>query len=144
MPVNGTYHVEVSMPGGKGTFKISLKSQGVLVSGYIDGPFGRHDFTGGELRRREVSWTVMLKPQNIPKPRVENHADRGVFGKIGNFLEWLLFEPPVRRFPDRQSRRRLQAMPVNFKALVTDNDIRGEMELGPYGTNPFKGIIIKE
>jgi hypothetical protein len=141
MAVDGTYDVEVSMPEGKRSLSITLKSEGNSLGGSIDGPFGKHDFSDGSVKGNAVAWTVVLTPESV-NTEEEGDSEGNFFKKIGNFLSDsfsdFIMEPP---HPDIKSATEFQ---VDFTAEIAGDEITGEMKFGDYATGMFKGVRAKE
>jgi hypothetical protein len=137
MSVDGTYKVEVSMPEGKRSLLITLKTEGNTLSGSIDGPFGKHDFNDGSMKGNDVAWTVVLTPESVNTDE-DNDSEGGFFRKLGNFISdsfsEFIMEPP---HPDIKSATELS---VEFTATIAGDEITGEMKFGDYATGIFKGI----
>jgi len=145
MAVDGTYEVEASMPGGTTNLSILLKSRGLLVSGYVDGQFGKHEFSGGEKIRNEITWTILLKPAAEKEPPASgNRSGKGIFGKIGDFIMDSLSGPSIGTLPAPKVKRPVAGMPVLFRAWIKNDTITGEMEFGSYGTGRFSGTRVSE
>src|SRR4030042_4478437 len=124
MAVDGTYNVEVSMPEGIRSLSITLKTEGNSLGGTIDGPLGKHDFSGGSVRGNDVAWTVVLTPESVNTDEDEDSGG-GFFKKLGNFisdsLSEFIMEPP---HPDIRSATELQ---IEFSAAIAGNEITAEM-----------------
>lgn len=141
MAVDGTYEVEVSMPGGKSPLKINLKQRGASVYGYVEGPFGKHSFDAGVIAGNDVSWAVMLKPgrkeERQPSP---DNSGKGFWSRIGGFISGSLSGPSIMAIPGEERGSSGGAMPVRFRAQISGESISGEMEFGEYGTGTFNGV----
>ena len=141
MAVNGTYNVEVSMPGGKRSLSITLKTEGESLAGSIDGPFGKHNFSGGSVKGNDVAWTVVLTPESVSSDEGDD-SESGFFKKLGNFLSDSLsdfiMEPP---HPDIKSATELR---VEFTAEIAGDEITGEMKFGDYAAGMLKGVRLRE
>jgi len=137
MAVDGTYNVEVSMPEGKRSLSITLKTEGNSLSGCIDGPFGKHDFNDGSVTGNDVAWTVVLTPESVETDE-DDDSEGGFFSKLGSFLSdsfsEFIMEPP---HPDIKSATELS---VDFTATIAGDEITGEMKFGDYATGIFKGV----
>ena len=137
MAVDGTYNVEVSMPEGLRTLLITLKTEGNKLGGSIDGPFGKHDFSGGSVKGNDVAWTVVLTPESVNTDE-DDASENGFFEKLGSFvsdsLSEFIMEPP---HPDIKS---ATVLPVEFKASIAGDEIKGEMKFGDYTPGMFRGI----
>jgi hypothetical protein len=140
MAVDGTYDVEVSMPEGKRPLSITLKSEGSSLGGSIDGPFGKHDFSGGSVKGNDVAWTVVLTPESVSTGE-DDDSEGSFFKKIGNFLSDsfsnFIMETP---HPDIKSATELQ---VDFTAEIAGDEITGEMKFGDYATGTLKGVRLQ-
>jgi hypothetical protein len=110
MAVDGKYNVEVTMPEGKRSLSIALKTEGNTLSGSIDGPFGEHDFSDGSVKGNDVTWTVKLTPESVN------------------------METP---HPDIKAATELQ---IEFTAEISGDEISGEMKFGDYATGSFTGV----
>ena len=136
MAVDGTYKVEVSMPEGTRSLLITLKTEGNSLSGSIDGPFGKHDFTGGSVHGNDIAWTVVLTPESVYTE--EDDSERGFFKKLGSFisdsLSEFIMEPP------HSDIRSATELPVEFTTAIAGDEITGEMKFGDYATGIIKGI----
>jgi hypothetical protein len=137
MAVDGTYDVEVSMPEGKRSLSITLKSRGNSLGGNIDGPFGKHDFSGGSVKENDVAWTVVLTPDSVSTDEDDN-SEGGFFKKLGNFFsdsfsEFIMESP----HPDIKPETELR---IEFTAAIAGEEITGEMKFGDYATGMFKGV----
>ncbi|MFC1947616.1 hypothetical protein ACFLXY_06835 [Chloroflexota bacterium] len=141
MAVDGTYKVEVSMPEGTRSLLITLKTEGNSLSGSIDGPFGKHDFTGGNVRGNDITWTVVLTPESVNTEEDDN-SEGGFFKKLGNFisdsLSEFIMEPP------HSDIRSATELPVEFTTAIASDEITGEMKFGDYATGILKGIRTQE
>ncbi len=141
MAVDGKYNVEVSMPEGKRPLSITLKTEGNALSGSVDGPFGKHDFSGGIVKGNDVAWTVVLTPDSVISDE-DNDSEVGFFKKLGNFisdsLSEFIMEPP---HPDIKPATEFQ---VGFTAEIAGDEISGEMEFGDYATGIFRGVRSRE
>lgn len=141
MAVDGTYKVEVSMPEGIRSLSIALKTEGNSLGGIIDGPFGKHEFTGGSVKGNDIAWKVVLTPESV-NTGDDNDSDEGFFKKLGSFisdsLSEFIMEPP---HPDIKSTTQLQ---VEFTAEIAGDEITGEMNFGDYATGIFKGVRSQE
>jgi hypothetical protein len=137
MAVDGTYNVEVSMPEGKRSLSITLKTEGNSLSGCIDGPFGKHDFNGGSVTGNVIAWTVVLTPESVESDE-DDDSESGFFRKLGSFisdsLSEFIMETP---HPDIKS---ATVLSVEFTATIAGDEITGEMNFGDYATGIFKGI----
>lgn len=138
MAVDGNYKVEVSMPEGKRSLSIKLKSEGGKLSGTIDGPFGEHDFSGGSVSDNSAAWTVMLKHGSDNAG--EENPDGGLFRKIGRFISDSLSDYIMELPSDQPESRSVTELPVEFSAEVTGDKIKGEMKFGDYATGTFEGV----
>jgi hypothetical protein len=139
--IDGKFDIEVSMPEGKRTLHIVLKSQGKTVSGSVDGPFGKHSFSEGSINNNEVAWRVILKHQaEEAKPASEEKQDAGFFRKLGKFFGKAFSGTLMGTSPEGESRESKTEMPVEFKATITGDEINGKMKFGPYAVGDFKGI----
>ena len=145
MAVDGVYSVEVSMPEGKRSLSIQLQSGGKSVSGYVDGPFGKHAFSGGTVNGDDVSFTVRLRPGQEKKSGGSPvKTEKGFFGKLGGFLSSSLSGPSIVKAPESDEEPSTQEMPVGFKATVKGDGISGEMQFGDYASGPFTGLRVQE
>lgn len=137
MAVDGTYDVEVSMPEGKRSLSITLKSEGNSLAGSIDGPFGKHDVSDGSVKGNDAAWTVVLTPESVNTDE-DGDSESNFFRKLGSFisdsLSDFIMEPP---HPNIKSATEL---PVEFTATVAGDEITGEMMFGDYATGMFKGV----
>jgi hypothetical protein len=62
MAVDGTYNITVHTPMGDQKSKLTLKTDGNSLSGFLeDAMSGVAEFTGGTVAGKEVSWTVTPK-----------------------------------------------------------------------------------
>jgi hypothetical protein len=140
MAVDGTYNVEVKMPQGTRSMLIALKTEGNALSGSIDGPFGKHDFSDGSIKENDVTWTVLLTPESVTT-EINDDSEGGFFRKLGSFFSdsfsEFIMEPP---HPDFRS---VTELPVEFTAEITGDEISGEMKFGDYATGVFKGTRSK-
>ncbi|HEY94174.1 MAG TPA: hypothetical protein G4O15_04490 [Dehalococcoidia bacterium] len=141
MAVDGTYNVEVSMPEGKRPLSITLKTEGNVLSGSVNGPFGKHAFGDGKVKGNDVSWKVVLTPESVNAGE-DDDSEGGFFKKLGSFisdsLSEFIMEPP---HADIRSDTEL---PVEFTAAIAGDEISGEMKFGDYATGVFKGIRLQE
>ncbi|MBN2075130.1 MAG: hypothetical protein JW762_06225 [Dehalococcoidales bacterium] len=137
MALDGTYNVVVSMPEGTRSLSITLKTEGNTLSGSIDGPFGKHDFSSGSVKGNDVAWMVVLTPESVNTDD-DDDSEGGFFKKLGSFisdsLSEFIMEPP---HPDIKAATELQ---IEFTAAISGNEISGEMKFGEYATGMFKGI----
>jgi hypothetical protein len=141
MVVDGSYDIEVSMPEGKRTIHLVLKSQGKTISGSIDGPFGKYSFSEGSINNNEIAWRVILKHQAEEKGRASvKKQETSFFRKLGRFFGVVYSAPPMGTLPERESEKSKTEMPIDFKATVSGDEISGKMKFGPYGIGDFKGI----
>jgi hypothetical protein len=60
MAVDGTYKIEIDTPMGKQEAKLTLKVDGAALSGAMDSPMGKMDFSGGTVNGDEVSWKMEI------------------------------------------------------------------------------------
>ena len=136
MAVDGKYKVEVSMPEGKRSLSIILKTEGNALSGSIDGPFGKHSFRNGRVEGNDIAWRVMLTPESVSKTD-DDDSEGGFFKKLGSFisdsLSEFIMEPP---HPDIRSTTEFQ---IEFTATIAGDEISGKMEFGDYATGSFVG-----
>jgi hypothetical protein len=141
MAVDGTYKVDVSMPEGTRSLSIVLKTEGDLLKGSIDGPFGKHDISSGSVKGNDVTWTVVLTPDSVDTDE-DNDSEGGFFKKLGSFLSdslsEFIMEPP---HPDIKPTTELL---VEFTAAIAGDEITGEMKFGDYATGSFRGNRLQE
>ncbi len=140
MPVDAAFSAEVEMPEGKKNLLFILKSQGTLLSGSVEGPFGKYSFNNGTFSHNNFDMAVNLKSGNEKKQEeLSRRACKGFFRKIGRFLSESLSGPPLgmpsRRWPERPKRD----MPVEFSGRVEGDVIYGRMKFGDYATGKFRG-----
>jgi hypothetical protein len=141
MAIDGSYDIEVSMPEGKRTLHIVLKSQGKTLTGFVDGPFGKHSFSEGSINNNEVAWTVILKHQAEETKTVSSEKqDAGFFRKLGKFFGKAFSAPLMETLPERESEKSKTEMSIEFKATIKGDEINGKMKFGPYAVGDFKGI----
>jgi hypothetical protein len=137
MAVDGKYNVEVTMPEGKRSLSIALKTEGNTLSGSIDGPFGEHDFSDGSVKGNDVTWSVKLTPESVNTDD-DDDSDGGFFKKLGSFisdsLSEFIMETP---HPDIKAATELQ---IEFTAEISGDEISGEMKFGDYATGSFTGV----
>ena len=60
MAVDGTYNIEVTGPMGSRPGKLTLKTDGGLLSGTYDGGRGEQSFSGGTVEESELAWSVQI------------------------------------------------------------------------------------
>ncbi len=144
MAIDGIYDVEVSMPEGKRSLKISLKAEGKSLSGTIDGPFGKHGFSGGSVTGNDAAWTVVLKPGSDDGENQQDDSEGGFLRKLGRFISDSLSESLMEVPSDFPKNQPTSELPVDFKARVTGDEIAGEMKFWDYATGTFKGARSSE
>ena len=60
MAVDGTYEIELDTPMGKQQVKLTLATKGNSLSGTMEGPFGKQEFSGGTVSGDEVAWKLAV------------------------------------------------------------------------------------
>ena len=61
MSVDGKYDVELQTTLGTQPIGLTLKSDGVSLSGTMDGHFGQQSFSGGTVKGNDIAWSVKLQ-----------------------------------------------------------------------------------
>lgn len=69
MSVDGTYKVKVSSPIGEQEGKLVLKSEGNKITGTIEAPMGKADFSGN-VNGNDVAW-IMEISSPVGKAKLE-------------------------------------------------------------------------
>ena len=60
MAIDGTYDIEVDTPMGKQQIKLTLTAKGNSLSGTMEGPFGKQEFSGGTVSGDDVAWKLAV------------------------------------------------------------------------------------
>ncbi|NLE08868.1 MAG: hypothetical protein GX631_06405 [Dehalococcoidales bacterium] len=139
MPVDDTFQVEVEMPGGKRNLVFVLKSQGTLLTGCVEGPFGRYPFRSGNFSRNNCDWVINLKSGGEPVPEQSAGGHRGILKSVGMVISDSLSGPPLGMPYWRRGMRPKKDLKVSFSGRINGDTIFGEMTFGDYAVGTFRG-----